>query len=95
MRIGFSTDEAAGEVNLFVDAEGRDFLVECLNALEPYENDDSYEHFHLFSEFWGGYSLDELDLQKLNLLGSSKGNHLKVTMCSSEKGLVWKNDEID
>ncbi|WP_338721978.1 hypothetical protein [Devosia sp. XK-2] len=46
-------------VEIYLDAAGRDELVRELLAMNWVDGAQSNEHFHLYSEKWGGYGLTE------------------------------------
>jgi len=71
---------AEGQVHLFLDEKGRDDLIESLKELEFPLNSKSNEHFHLFTEEWGGDGLVLLNHETTERLGVEHVHHLKVCM---------------
>jgi hypothetical protein len=92
MKVSASFD-ANGQVYLYLDQEGRDFLVCELQSLE-YPSAKSHEHFHLFSQEWGPGDLDTLDPETLENTQQQQVHHMKVFMRPSEKD-VWKDNQND
>lgn len=86
MKIALGNRE--GEVQLFLDEEGRDELIECLKELEFPKDSQSHEHFHMFSEEWGNGYLAMLNPSARETLGLEAVHHLKVLLRPSKKD-VW------
>lgn len=76
---------AEGEVQLFLDEEGRDQLIEYLSKLEFPIDSKSHEHFHLFSKEWGTGDLAVLNSSARERLGLEPVHHLKVCMRPSKE----------
>ena len=55
-------------VEMYLDAAGRDELVRNLLAMNRDRGPDSHEHFHLYSEKWGGRGLTEERRDPHNLI---------------------------
>ena len=73
MKITVEMSRDAPEVQIFVDREGLDLLKKEIDRLVT---KDPSEHFHLFSENWGGRDLTEKPVQEEAVCA----DHLKVTL---------------
>lgn len=79
-----------GEVHMFLDEKGRDELMECLKELEFPKDSNSHDHFHLFTEKWGGHGLVELNDATCEGLELEPIQHLKVHLQPPDQDLWSK-----
>ena len=70
---------------MFLDEKGRDELIENLKSLKFPNDKTSNEHFHLFTDEWGGNGLVGLNAATCKRLGLKPIHHLKVYMRPSHK----------
>lgn len=68
--------EGAHSVVIHID---RISLKELILDLQQLETDDVGEHFHYFSNSWGGHALSETPLQE----NSAITHHLKITLVAT------------
>lgn len=79
---------SAGEVELYLDEQGRKELVQLLTELEVPRDRNSFEHFHLFSSEWGNGQLSTLNDVVCKKLSLERVHHFKVTMLPSNENLL-------
>ena len=73
MKITVEIDRETPEVQIFLDHEGLALLKQEIDRLAQREPS---EHFHLFSENWGGQELTDKAVQDKAICA----DHLKVTL---------------